>query len=189
MAKVIAVLATLDTKGQEAEFLRQQLKALGSRALVVDMGVLGAPAARADVTRAEIARAGGATLAALRREPTREASQPIMAAGATKLVLQRLAAGRLHGVIGLGGLQGTATGTMVMRALPYGLPKVMVSTVASGDTSPYVGISDITMMFSVGDILGLNAFMRKVLANAAGAAHGMAQVKVELGRASCRERV
>ena len=77
-----------------------------------------------------------------------------MAAGATKLLLQRLAAGRLHGVIGLGGLQGTATGTMVMRALPYGLPKVMVSTVASGDTSPYVGISDITMMFSVGDILG-----------------------------------
>jgi uncharacterized protein (UPF0261 family) len=182
MARVIAVLATLDTKGQEAEFLRQQLKALGSRALVVDMGVLGAPAARADVTRAEIARAGGATLAALRREPTREASQPVMAAGATKLLLQRLAAGRLHGVIGLGGLQGTATGTMVMRALPYGLPKVMVSTVASGDTSPYVGISDITMMFSVGDILGLNAFMRKVLANAAGAAHGMAQVKVELAR-------
>ena len=71
---------------------------------------------------------------------------------------------------------------MVMRALPYGLPKVMVSTVASGDTSPYVGISDITMMFSVGDILGLNAFMRKVLANAAGAAHGMAQVKVELAK-------
>ena len=73
----------------------------------------------------------------------------------------RSRAGRLHGVIGLGGLQGTATGTMVMRALPYGLPKVMVSTVASGDTSPYVGISDITMMFSVGDILGLNAFMRR----------------------------
>ncbi len=182
MAKVIAVLATLDTKGQEAEFLRKQLKALGSRALVVDMGVLGAPAARADVTRAEVARAGGATLTALRRDPTREASQPVMAAGATKLLLQRLATGRLHGVMGLGGLQGTATGTMVMRALPYGLPKVMVSTVASGDTSPYVGISDITMMFSVGDILGLNAFMRKVLANAAGAAHGMAQVKVELVR-------
>jgi uncharacterized protein (UPF0261 family) len=86
----------------------------------------------------------------------------------------------VHGVIGLGGLQGTAACTAVMRALPYGLPKVMVSTVASGDTSPYVGISDITMMFSVGDILGLNAFMRKVLANAAGAAHGMAQVTVAL---------
>ena len=77
---------------------------------------------------------------------------------------------------------------MVMRALPYGLPKVMVSTVASGDTSPYVGISDITMMFSVGDLLGLNRFMRKVLANAAGAAHGMAQVRLDLGPARRKGR-
>jgi uncharacterized protein (UPF0261 family) len=182
MPRVIAVLATLDTKGQEAEFLRQQLRALGSRPLVVDMGVLGTPAARADITRAEVARAGGSTLAALRRDPTREAAQPVMAAGATKLLQQRLDSGRLHGVLGLGGLQGTAMATMVMRALPYGLPKVMVSTVASGDTAPYVGISDITMMFSVGDILGLNVFMRKVLANAAGAAHGMAQVGAGLAR-------
>ena len=183
MPKVIAVLATLDTKGQEAEYLRQQLKALGSRALVVDMGVIGTPAARADLTRAQVARAGGTSLTALRKSATREAAQPVMAAGATRLLRTRLDAGTLHAVIGLGGLQGTATGTMVMRALPYGLPKVMVSTVASGDTSPYVGVSDITMMFSVGDILGLNRFMRKVLANAAGAAHGMAQVKVGLGPA------
>jgi uncharacterized protein (UPF0261 family) len=182
MPKVIAVLATLDTKGEEAEFLRQQLRALGSRPLVVDMGVLGTPAARADITRAEVARAGGSTLAALRRDPTREAAQPVMAAGATKLLQHRLDSGRLHGVLGLGGLQGTAMATMAMRALPYGLPKVMVSTVASGDTAPYVGISDITMMFSVGDILGLNVFMRKVLANAAGAAHGMAQVGAGLAR-------
>ncbi len=183
MPKVIAVLATLDTKGQEAEYLREQLKALGSRALVVDMGVMGTPAAKADVTRAEVARAGGTTLSTLKEGATREAAQPVMAAGATKLLLARLKAGTVHGVIGLGGLQGTATSTMVMRALPYGVPKVMVSTVASGDTSPYVGVSDITMMFSVGDILGLNSFMRKVLANAAGAAHGMAQVKVGLGKA------
>ena len=84
------------------------------------------------------------------------------------------------GVIGLGGLQGTALCTQVMRELPYGFPKVMVSTVASGDTSAYVDIKDITMMFSVGDILGLNLFTRKILANAAGAAHGMAQVDVAL---------
>ncbi len=183
MPKVIAVLATLDTKGQEAEYLRQQLKALGSRTLVVDMGVMGTPASKADITRAQVARAGGTSLAALKQGNTREAAQPVMAAGATKLLLARLKAGTVHGVIGLGGLQGPATSTMVMRALPYGVPKVMVSTVASGDTSPYVGVSDITMMFSVGDILGLNAFMRKVLANAAGAAHGMAQVKVALAPA------
>lgn len=176
MPKVIAVLATLDTKGEEADFLRAQLKTLGSRALIVDIGVLGTPATRADITRAEVARAGGSSLARLQRGATREAAQPVMAQGAARLLLRRLQ--RVHGVIGLGGLQGTATCTMAMRALPYGVPKVMVSTVASGDTSPYVGISDITMMFSVGDILGLNAFMRRVLANAAGAAHGMAQVKV-----------
>ena len=180
MPKTIAVLATLDTKGQEAEFLREQLRALGSRALVVDIGVLGRPAATADVTRAQVARAGGTSLSALQRTGTREAAQPVMAAGAAKLLRARLEAGTVHGVIGLGGLQGTAACTAVMRALPYGVPKVMVSTVASGDTSPYVGISDITMLFSVGDILGLNAFMRKVLANAAGAAHGMAQVQVAL---------
>lgn len=184
--KVIAVLATLDTKGQEAEFLREQLEALGSRALLVDIGVMNAPATKADLTRAQVARAGGTPLAALQAGKSREASQPVMAAGATALLLKRIAKGEVHGVIGLGGLQGTSACTAVMRALPYGLPKVMVSTVASGDTSSYVGISDITMMFSVGDILGLNLFMRKVLANAAGAAHGMAQVKVGLKTARAK---
>ena len=178
--KVIAVLATLDTKGQEAGFLREQLEALGSRALLVDIGVMNAPATRGDVTRAQVARAGGTPLSSLQAGKSREHAQPVMAAGATRLLLRRIEAGEVHGVIGLGGLQGTAACTAVMRALPYGVPKVMVSTVASGDTSSYVGISDITMMFSVGDIIGLNSFMRKVLANAAGAAHGMAQVKVTL---------
>lgn len=186
MAKVIAVLATLDTKGQEAEFLRQQLHQMGSRALVLDIGVLNRPAARADVTRAQVARAGGTALRELQATASRETSQPVMAAGATRLLLKRIEGGALDGVIGLGGLQGTAACTMVMRALPYGLPKIMVSTVASGDTSPYVGISDITMMFSVGDILGLNPVMRKVLANAAGAAHGMAHVRVKLAPARKR---
>jgi uncharacterized protein (UPF0261 family) len=180
MAKTIAILATLDTKGEEAGFLREQLAKLGSRALLVDLGVMGEPAVRAGVSREEVARAGGTTLAKLAKDGTREAAQPVMAAGATKVLLARLKAGKVHGVIGLGGLQGTAACTMVMRALPYGVPKVMVSTVASGDTSAYVGITDITMVFSVGDILGLNPFMRKVLADAAGAAHGMAQVRVQL---------
>jgi uncharacterized protein (UPF0261 family) len=181
--KTIAVLATLDTKGAEADFLREQLQELGSKALLIDMGVLGKPAVKAakkDLTRQEVAKAGGTPLSRLRMDPTREAAQPVMVRGAAQLLVKKIAAGKVHGVIGLGGLQGTAACTGVMRQLPYGLPKVMVSTVASGDTSAYVGISDITMMFSVGDILGLNPFMRKVLANAAGAAHGMAQVKVAL---------
>jgi uncharacterized protein (UPF0261 family) len=175
-AKTIAVLATLDTKGAEAEFLRSKLEALGGKALLVDLGVLGKPAARADVTRAEVAQAGGKELAGLLQQPTREAAQPVMVAGATKLLQERVQQGLVHAVLGLGGLQGTAACTQIMRALPYGMPKVMVSTVASGNTAAYVDIKDITMMFSVGDILGLNDFTRKILANAAGAAWGMAQV-------------
>ena len=178
--KTIAVLATLDTKGEEAQFLREQLERLGSRALVVDMGVVGEPAARPDVTREEVAAAGGTPLAELLKDPTREASAPVMVVGATLLLQARLEAGELHGLLGLGGFQGTSACTEVMRAMPYGLPKVMVSTAASGDTASYVDIKDVTMMFSVGDILGLNAFTRKILANAAGAAHGMALVDVAL---------
>ena len=88
--KVIAVLATLDTKGVEAEFLREQLEALGSRALLVDIGVMNTPATRADVTRAQVARAGGIALAALKAGKSREASQPVMSAGATRVLLQRI---------------------------------------------------------------------------------------------------
>ena len=187
MRTKIAVLATLDTKGQEAKFLRKQLKALGSKAVLIDMGVMGTPAVEADIPRDEVAKAGGSTLAKLKKLASREATQPVMAAGATKLLLARLELKKLDGVIGLGGLQGTATSTAVMRELPYGLPKVMVSTVASGDVSSYVGVSDITMMFSVGDILGLNPFMRKVLASAAGAAHGMAKVRAELAASDAKK--
>jgi len=178
--KVIAILATLDTKGEEAGYLREQLAKLGSRALVCDMGVIGTPGAEVDVTREEIARAGGTPLDELLKDPTRERAAPVMVAGAMQILREKVRAGEVHGVIGLGGFQGSSACTQVMRALPYGLPKVMVSTAASGDTASYVDIMDITMMFSVGDILGLNPFMRKLLANAAGAAHGMAQVEVTL---------
>jgi uncharacterized protein (UPF0261 family) len=180
MPKVIAVLATFDTKGEQAQYVREQLESLGSRALLVDLGVTGTATPPGDVTREEVARAGGMPLGDLLRNPSREAAQPVMARGATRILQDRLQAGALHGVIGLGGLQGTAVCTEVMRALPYGLPKIMVSTVASGNTSAYVDVMDITMMFSVADIIGLNAFLRKVLANAAGAAHGMAQAEVSL---------
>ena len=180
--RVVAVLATLDTKGDEAEFLKEQLEALGSRALIVDLGVIGQPASSADLTRVAVAEAGGTPLAELLDEsgagPTREAAGPVMIAGAIRLLRAKVEAGEVHALLGLGGFQGTGMCCAVMRAMDYGLPKVMVSTAASGDTSSYVDIKDITMMFSVGDLLGLNAFTRKILANAAGAAHGMAQVEL-----------
>ncbi len=178
--KTIAVLATLDTKGDEADFLREQLQRLDSQALVMDVGVIGKPAGTADVTREAIAQAGGKPLAEILKEPTREAATPIMIAGSVELLQAMIEAGEVHGIIGLGGFQGTGLCSAVMRALPYGFPKVMVSTAASGDTSSYVGIKDVTMMFSVGDLLGLNAFTRGILTNAAGAAHGMALAEASM---------
>ena len=176
----IAILATLDTKGAEAQYLREQLAQLGSRAFVVDMGVVGEASTAADASREEVARLGGTALPLLLAEPTREAAAPVMIAGAIALLQPLVESGEISGVLGLGGFQGTAACSEVMRAMPYGLPKVLVSTAASGDVAPYVGTRDITMMFAVGDILGLNAFTRKILANAAGAVHGMALVEVTL---------
>lgn len=180
--KTIAVLATLDTKGREAEFLREQIEQLGDRALVIDTGVTGSPAARADVTREEVADAGGVPLAKLLEHPDREVAAPVMADGATKIVSELAREGKIQAVVAMGGTQGTTLATKAMRALPYGFPKVMVSTMASGNVAPWVDIRDITMMFSVTDILGLNPVMRKILANAAAAASGMANSPVVMER-------
>ena len=180
MKPVVAVLATLDTKGPEAQYLRERIEALGGEALLVDMGVVGSPGTRPDVTREAVAAAGGTPLAEILKAPTRQAASPVMIAGTVKLLRARLDAGRLHAAMGLGGTQGTSNTSAVMAALPYGFPKLLVSTVASGDTSAFVGIKDVTMMFSVGDLLGLNPITRKILANAAGAAVGMARSGVEL---------
>ncbi len=180
MSKTIVVLATLDTKGHEAQYLREQIEKCGDKALVIDVGVVGQPAAQADITREEVAEAGGVPLAKLLEKPDREVAAPVMAEGAAKIVVRLAEEGKVHGIIAMGGTQGTTLATKVMRALPYGFPKVMVSTMASGNVAPWVDIKDITMMFSVTDILGLNPVMRKILANAAGAVCGMAHVDATL---------
>jgi len=180
LEKTIAVMATLDTKGVEAEFVADQIRQLGHEALLVDTGVVSIPATKAAVTREEVALAGGVPLAELLTSPSRERCAPVMAAGATAIVTRLVADGKIHGIVSLGGTQGTTLSTKVMRALPYGLPKVMVSTIASGNVAPWVDIKDITMMFSVADILGLNPLTRKILANAAGAVCGMACVREQL---------
>jgi uncharacterized protein (UPF0261 family) len=180
--KTIVVLATLDTKGREAQYLRECIEGRGHRALLIDTGVVGVPAAAADVPREEVAAAGGRPLAELLDRPTREAAAPVMAAGATRIVSALAARGEAHAILSLGGTQGTTLSTAVMRALPYGFPKVMVSTMASGNVAPWVDTKDITMMYSVTDIMGLNPFMRLILANAAGAACGMAEAAVPFRR-------
>lgn len=180
--KTIVVLATLDTKGKEASYLREQIELMGDQALIVDVGVVGKPAAQADVSREEVAEAGGLPLAKILENPSREVAAPVMAEGAMKIVTRLAGEGKVHGIVAMGGTQGTTLATKVMRALPYGFPKVMVSTMASGNVAPWVDIKDITMMFSVTDILGLNPVSRKILANAAGAVCGMANVAAQLER-------
>ena len=175
MKKIICVLATMDTKGAEAAFLAECIALAGCEALLLDLGVVGEPGTKPHVSRESVASAGGQDLAQMLKNPTRQNAVPVMIAGGIKILLERLAKGELHGVVGLGGTQGTPTCTQIMQALPYGLPKVMLSTIASGDTGPLVDIKDITMMFSVGDILGLNSVTRMVLGNAAAAACGMAE--------------
>ena len=178
--KTVVVLATLDTKGREAQFLAEQITKLGYEPLIVDSGVVGTPGTRAAVTREQVAEAGGIPLADLLRNPDRAVAAPVMAAGATRLITALIEQGRAHGLLSVGGTQGTTLSTKVMRSLPYGFPKVMVSTMASGNVAPWVDIKDITMMFSVTDIMGLNPVMRKILANAAGAVCGMAESEVAI---------
>lgn len=177
MTKIIALLITLDTKDQEAAYLIEQIEERGDKAILLDIGVVGHPGIDADYPREKIAEAGGSTMDKLLRHPTREEAGPVMVKGAINILKEQLAKGQLHAVLGLGGTQGTSSCCDIMQALPYGLPKIMVSTIASGDTSGFVGIKDITMMFSVSDILKLNPFTRKILANAAAAACGMADVE------------
>lgn len=184
--KTIAILATLDTKAAEADFMRKEIERLGGKALLIDIGVVGNPGVPADISRAEVISAGGSSLDEQLDHPSRAKSNPVITAGATKIMLALQEEGRIHGTVAVGGTQGTSTCAPILQALPYGFPKVMLSTAASGDTSPFVGIKDITMMFAVSDILGLNVFSRKILANAAAAAWGMAQVQENITRSTAK---
>jgi uncharacterized protein (UPF0261 family) len=171
---VVVVLATLDTKGPEADYLASVVREAGLRPMVLDLSVYERPSAVADVTRDQVARAAGADVETLRGLARADALS-VMADGAITLTRRLLGKGRLAGVVALGGSQGTVAGTRVMRALPFGLPKVMVSTMASGNTRPYVDTTDITMLFPVVDLSGLNRFCRAVLENAGRAIAGMAR--------------
>ena len=175
MAAPIVVVGTLDTKGEEVAFVRDVIQARGHSTVVVDCGVLGSSPITADFPAGEVAEAGGRSLEELRRGADRNEAMDTMARGACAKVTDLLSESGVAGVIGLGGSGGTAVATAVMRDLPIGIPKVMVSTLASGDVGAYVGISDITMMHSVVDIAGLNRISRQVLANAAGAVCGMVE--------------
>ena len=176
MATVVLV-GTLDTKGVEYDYLRSRLREQGVDVVLVDAGVMGEPLAEPDIGREEVARAAGAEVTELAATGDRGAAVETMARGATEIVKRLRAEGRLDGILGLGGSGGSAIATYAMRQLPVGVPKLMVSTVASGDTRPYVGAVDVTMMYSVVDIAGINQISARILTNAAAAIAGMADAQ------------
>jgi uncharacterized protein (UPF0261 family) len=174
----VVLVGTLDTKGHEYAYLRDRIREHGVDVLVVDAGILSHPPralVEPDVTREEVARAAGADVDQLAAAGDRGAAVETMALGAAEVVKRLYADGRLDGVAGLGGSGGSSLVTYAMRELPVGVPKLMVSTVASGDTRPYVGAVDVTMMYSVVDIAGINQISERILTNAAGAIAGMAK--------------
>lgn len=156
----------------------------GGAPLVVDTGVLGAPTCPADVSRHVVAQAAGSSIEALIKADDKSRALVIMAEGTKSILHELLIEGQLGGVLSIGGGRGTALGTQVMRSLPVGVPKLMVSTMASGRTpfGPYVGTRDVTLMHSVADLLGVNAVTRPVLANAAAAIVAMSRVGARIQR-------
>ncbi|GAB4430920.1 MAG: Tm-1-like ATP-binding domain-containing protein [Anaerolineae bacterium] len=175
MTKTILIIGTLDTKGVEFGFVRELIAARGHATILLDAGVTGEPQIPADISAAEVAEAGGGSLAELRAAGDRGAALTVMGHGARAVALKLYAEGKVDGVISLGGSGGTSIAATAMQALPVGLPKVIVSTMASGDVSPYVGVKDITMMYSIVDVAGLNRISRQIFSNAVGAVCGMVE--------------
>ncbi len=171
----IAVLGTCDTKGRELSFVADVIRRRGHQTLVIDVGSFEPVGVVPDIRNTEVAVAGGKDLATLTAERDRGVAVAAMAEAAPLLLAELVDSQRIDGVIALGGGGGTAIATAAMRALPIGFPKLMVSTVASGNTSPYVGTKDIVMFPSVVDIAGLNRVSRRLFSRAAGAICGMAE--------------
>ena len=178
MAKTVGIVGTLDTKGMEFRFIKAQIEASGTSTYTVNTGIMGKPSFEPDVSAGEVAAAAGTSLQALQDGGDRGVAVAAMAEGAAKIIAELQRDGKIDGVISLGGSAGTTIGTTAMRAVPVGVPKIMVSTLASGDTSPYVDTKDVSMMYSVVDIAGINSLSRQILANAAGAIVGMVNAAV-----------
>lgn len=177
----VYLLATLDTKGTEAAFVRDELRGLEVDVALVDTGCTGQPTIAADIPREAVFLAAGTTLAAMVARGDRGEAVTQAAAGAAALIRQLHSAGKVTGVLGLGGSAGTTIGTAAMRALPIGIPKLMVSTLASGAVRHYVGDKDVMMLNSVVDILGINRISRQILSQAARAMAGLVKFPISRG--------
>lgn len=178
----IAVLGTLDSKGPEHAFVADLIRERGHEVLLINTGCLDAPVVKADVSVEEVAAAGGEDWQAVFARKDRGESVALMARASARYLASLVASGRVQGVISLGGGGGTAISTSAMRALPVGFPKVMVSTLACGNTAPYVGTKDIVMVPAIVDVAGINRISRVVFENAAGAICGMVEVAARRGQ-------
>lgn len=178
MTKTVAVIGTMDTKGEEFAFLISALKRLNITPLVINTGVLGEALTAVDIDAATLAEAAGSDLASLRSANDRGAAMHTMAKGASIVVKKLYDEGRFDGIIGMGGSGGSSVVSAAMRSLPIGVPKLLISTMAGGDVSAYVGSSDIIMMPSIVDVAGINRISRGVFTRAAGAIAGMVQAEV-----------
>ena len=177
MTKTVVLVGALDTKGQEFAFVKELIEQAGLRTLVVDFGVMGEAAFSPDVSRDEVAAAGGGDLAHLASGERKDEAMRVMAEGLAVVVRRLYDEGRLDGILGMGGSGNTSIATRAMRALPVGVPKVMVSTLGGGDVSAYTGTKDITFMPSIVDVAGINSISRAIYKNAAGAIAGMVQME------------
>lgn len=174
MGHTIAIVCTMDTKGREAAFLKERIEERGNTALLVDVSTSGTPQCRPDISNSHVSQEAGRELSELLCCGSREEMMATMGAGAARVLMEQWQRGALDGVIGIGGNQGTAIASTAMRGLPLGLPKFLVSTVASGNIRPFIGYKDIPIVFSVGDLLGgPNVVTRSVLANSIAALIGM----------------
>ena len=174
----IALLGTLDTKGDEHGFVAEQIRARGHATLIIDVGTDQPPRLTPDISREEVARIAGIDLTALIARHDRGECVAAMAGAAAAVLTKLHAEGKIDGVISLGGGGGTAIATAGMRALPLGFPKLMVSTLASGNTAQYVGVKDIVMFPAIVDVAGINRISRMILTRAAGAICGMVEFGV-----------
>ena len=174
----IAVLGTLDTKGLEIQFLAERIQAQGCGAVVVDLGVRESAAMQPDVSRQTVAEAAGERSEELAAAGDRGRAVAAMTRGVEKIVADLHREDRIQAVVGIGGSAGTAMATAAMRALPMGVPKVMISTLAGGDVAAFVGSKDITMIPSIVDISGLNRISRRVISQGAAAVAAMARAKL-----------
>ncbi|MFN8526048.1 MAG: Tm-1-like ATP-binding domain-containing protein [Chloroflexota bacterium] len=174
-SKTVVLLATLDTKGDEMRFVKELIEARGLRTLVVDTGVRGEPAFPADVSRAQVAQAAGEDVAALAAARDRGRAAGVMGQGAASIVADLHQRGELDGLLAIGGGTGSSIANPALIALPLGVPKMLVTVRSAIDYRTTLARKDVTVVYAVTDILGLNPVLRRILSNAAGAISGMVE--------------